>query len=130
MFSQKGMHAFIPEKCGTRGVGTYKTTFKEILCKKETILTFLPTHPATTTAIQRMDYLISKFLLDTCLVHELYLLYLMSRWLKMVLHSCPLDEMKAYQPFKTHKQQFTFKCSLNWLHKHIWLCFCNSGHIQ
>ena len=53
MFPQKGMNASIPEKCGTGGVDTYKTTFKEILCKKETILTFLPPpHPATTTTIQ------------------------------------------------------------------------------
>lgn len=45
MFPPKAVNAYIPEKCGTRGVGTYKTTFKEILCKKEAILTFLPPPP-------------------------------------------------------------------------------------
>ena len=34
MFSQKGMHAYIPEKRGTKGVGTYKTTFKEIYARR------------------------------------------------------------------------------------------------
>lgn len=78
----KSMYACIPEKYGNRWVGTYEISFKEILWKKEMVLTFFPPVNGLSNIWVYPGHMFSSWTL----------LYLMSRWLKMVLHSCPLAE--------------------------------------